>query len=370
MPWPLVAYIRASVFTAAVTIFTRVSLLIRYMSARDLNVTAKHFRFDEELDDLAASVGMTTGGTTKSASFRKRQAESSSSRRHLESDGKGEEGGTKRSDSPDRSSLAGQIDGLLGFSDHSSDSGDDDDGMRESKRRPPMRPSQASARSDKCVLRAWQARCAPLQLLTRVCVCVCTSTVGRQFLSDELVLSVAAQDYKRVAALLKREDILWIINAKMEPLGMAALHMAAQIGDEQMVKLLLDAGTPLDFAAPVGASGARPCCDVAVWSWLSSPGAFPNVLSMDASTPLLLAIKAGAHAATRLLLAHEDISITLADNVQGLTPLMAACRLGDVAMVNAVLAVSGCSVQVVTHALPHTPSSFGAANRKPGDRRP
>ena len=81
MPWPLVAYIRASVFTAAVTMFTRVSLLIRYMSARDLNVTAKHFRFDEELDDLAASVGMTTGGTTKSASFRKRQAESSSSRR-------------------------------------------------------------------------------------------------------------------------------------------------------------------------------------------------------------------------------------------------------------------------------------------------
>ena len=65
---------------------------------------------------------------------------------------------------------------------------------------------------------------------------------------------------------------------------------------------------------------------------------------MDASTPLLLAIKAGAHAAARLLLAHEDISITLADNVQGLTPLMAACRLGDVAMVNAVLAVSGCSV--------------------------
>ena len=107
-----------------------------------------------------------------------------------------------------------------------------------------------------------------------------------------------------------------------------------------------------------------------VWPRRSSPGAFPNVLSMDASTPLLLAIKAGAHAATRLLLAHEDISITLADNVQGLTPLMAACRLGDVAMVNAVLAVSGCSVQVVTHALSHTPSSFRAANRKPGDRRP
>ena len=70
-------------------------------------------------------------------------------------------------------------------------------------------------------------------------------------------------------------------------------------------------------------------------------GALPNVISMDGSTPLLLAIKHGKHSAARVLMQHEDTSITLADTAQGLTPLMAACRLADVSMVNALLAVRG-----------------------------
>jgi len=64
----------------------------------------------------------------------------------------------------------------------------------------------------------------------------------RRYTADELVMSVAARDHDRVKRLLRRPEFHWAIDARMEPLGYAGLHMAASIGDEGMVELLLDAG--------------------------------------------------------------------------------------------------------------------------------
>ena len=88
------------------------------------------------------------------------------------------------------------------------------------------------------------------------------------------------------------------------------------------------------------------------------PGADVNTLSLDSSTPLLLAIKRGQHAVARVLLTVGATDIELADD-HGVTPLMAACRLADLAMVNAILACARRAPQVDVMAYIEMRSVFG-----------
>jgi ankyrin repeat protein len=117
----------------------------------------------------------------------------------------------------------------------------------------------------------------------------------------------------------------------LSPRGLTLLMHAADSGNENIVKLLLDHGATMDMPGKFNWTAltlAAQSGHTSVVELLLDRGAMPDRTSNNGWTPLMFACKAGHTSMAKLLLAHGAMPDQV--NHDGQTPLMLACEAGDI----------------------------------------
>ena len=141
-----------------------------------------------------------------------------------------------------------------------------------------------------------------------------------------LVEAVKRQDTSAVAALL-RENV--DVNATLAD-GGTALHWAAHLDDDGIVRRLIAAGATVDAANEYGVTPLSLACangSATLVELLLTAGADPNRTRPTGETPLMRAASTGSVAAVEALLKH-GAEVNGTEPAYGQTPLMWAISTG------------------------------------------
>jgi ankyrin repeat protein len=153
---------------------------------------------------------------------------------------------------------------------------------------------------------------------------------------DALLEAVAKKDVVRVRALL-REGVRPVASSAT---GTPVLHVAARLGAVEVIRVLLEAGVPVEVKERQGLlrttlGVAADEGHVEAVELLLAHGANPNHLSWN-NTPLLLSPASSGHCAVVKALLARGAQVRQSDR-NGSTPLEVAARNGHLACVIALL---------------------------------
>jgi ankyrin repeat protein len=192
---------------------------------------------------------------------------------------------------------------------------------------------EAAENIGKNVLVYWKEEILRTIKTSTALVILATLAVASWALAGEIHDAAEGNDVKKVEMLLKRDPRL--VNSRNEN-GKTPLHIAANLGQEEVTKVLLAAKADVNARDTDGRTPLQMAANKEIVAVLLANKADANVKDKSGRTPLHFWAMLGNRAVVEMLLAHDaDIHIKDKD---GHTPMDLAVARGNKEIVEALLA--------------------------------